>query len=80
MKTYKSLEKVREDLKILALEKEIDKEKFILSVNRTKENLEISPMKLLKDAATNAATNVAGTVTKKAIFVGLFNKVFKFKK
>lgn len=59
MKQYSSFEEIDRDLKILKLQKEIDKEEIKLSVKRTKAAL--SPLSLVGSVATVAL--------KKAIFL-----------
>lgn len=65
MREYKNFKEIDRDLKLLKLQKEIDKEKVILSYNHTKESL--APMNLLK--------NMAGTVLKSAVVVKASKKV-----
>lgn len=55
MREYKHFEDIERDLKLLQLQKEIDKEKVILSYNITKESL--APKRLLKNAAGSIFKN-----------------------
>lgn len=55
MREYKNFDEIDRDLKLLKLQKEIDKEKIILSYNQTKESL--SPKRVLKDAAGSLLKN-----------------------
>ena len=49
MREYTNFEEIERDLQLLKLQKEIDKEKVILSYNFTKESL--SPKRVIKSAA-----------------------------
>ncbi|UZH56645.1 hypothetical protein JRG66_07270 [Salinimicrobium tongyeongense] len=55
MREYKNFKEIDRDLKLLKLQKEIDKEKVLLSFNHTKESL--SPGRILKDAANSVLKN-----------------------
>ena len=55
MREYKNYKEIDRDLKLLKLQKEIDKEKVLLSYNRTKESL--SPKRILKSAAGSIFKN-----------------------
>jgi hypothetical protein len=55
MRAYKNFKEIDRDLKLLKLQKEIDKEKVLLSYNQTKESL--SPKQILKDAADSVLKN-----------------------
>ena len=55
MRTYKTFNEIERDLKLLELQKEIDKEKIILSYNMTKESL--APKRVLKSAAGSLFKN-----------------------
>lgn len=55
MREYKNFNEIERDLKLLKLQKEIDKEKVILSYNFTKESL--SPKRILKNAAGSIFKN-----------------------
>lgn len=55
MREYKNFKEIERDLKLLKLQKEIDKEKVLLSFNETKESL--SPKRILKDAANSVLRN-----------------------
>lgn len=55
MREYKNFKEIDRDLKLLKLQKEIDKEKILLSFNETKESL--SPKRVLKDAANSVLRN-----------------------
>lgn len=55
MREYKDFDEIERDLKLLQLQKEIDKEKVILSYNLTKESL--APKRLLKNAAGSIFKN-----------------------
>ncbi|MCX2838871.1 MULTISPECIES: DUF6327 family protein [Salinimicrobium] len=55
MREYKNFKEIDRDLKLLKLQKEIDKEKVLLSYNQTKESL--SPKRILKDAADSVLKN-----------------------
>lgn len=55
MREYKNFDDIERDLKLLQLQKEIDKEKVILSYNFTKESL--APKRLLKNAAGSIFKN-----------------------
>ncbi len=55
MREYKSFKEIDRDLKLLKLQKEIDKEKIMLSFNQTKNSL--SPKRILKDAANSILKN-----------------------
>lgn len=55
MREYKNFKEIDRDLKLLKLQKEIDKEKILLSFNETKESL--SPKRILKDAANSVLKN-----------------------
>lgn len=68
MREYKNFEEIDRDLKLLKLQQEIDKEKVILSYNRTKES--ISPKNILKSAA--------GSLLKNAIIFKATTKVLGF--
>lgn len=70
MREYKNFEEIDRDLKLLKLQQEIDKERIILSYNRTKES--VSPKNLLKSAAGSLLKNaiIFKGVTKVLGFVG----------
>ena len=68
MREYKNFEEIDRDLKLLKLQQEIDKEKVMLSYNRTKES--ISPKNILKSAA--------GSLLKNAIIFKATTKVLGF--
>ena len=68
MREYKNFKEVERDLKLLKLQQEIDKEKAILSLNRTKES--ISPKNVLKSAA--------GSLLKNALIFKATTKVLGF--
>lgn len=55
MREYKNFEEIDRDLRLLKLQKEIDKEKLLLSYNQTKESA--SPKRLLKSAAGSIFKN-----------------------
>ena len=55
MREYKNYEEIERDLKLLKLQKEIDKERVLLSYNQTKESL--SPKRILKSAAGSIFKN-----------------------
>lgn len=55
MREYKNYEEIDRDLKLLKLQKEIDKERVLLSYNQTKESL--SPKRILKSAAGSIFKN-----------------------
>lgn len=55
MREYKNFDEIERDLKLLKLQQEIDKEKVLLSYNRTKESL--SPKRILKSAAGSLFKN-----------------------
>lgn len=55
MREYKNYKEIDRDLKLLKLQKEIDKEKVLLSYNMTKESL--SPKRILKSAAGSIFKN-----------------------
>ncbi|WP_037324827.1 DUF6327 family protein [Salinimicrobium terrae] len=55
MREYKNFKEIERDLKLLELQKEIDKEKVFLSYNMTKESL--SPKRILKSAAGSIFKN-----------------------
>lgn len=55
MREYKNFDEIDRDLTLLKLQKEIDKEKIILSYNQTKESL--APKRLLKNAAGSIFKN-----------------------
>lgn len=55
MREYKNFEEIDRDLKLLKLQKEIDKEKVLLSYNITKESL--SPKRIIKSAAGSIFKN-----------------------
>lgn len=65
MRQYKNFKEIDRDLKLLKLQKEIDKEKVILSYNHTKESL--SPMSLVR--------SMAGSVLKSPVVLKSANKV-----
>ena len=65
MREYKNFDEIDRDLKLLKLQKEIDKEKMILSYNYAKESL--SPKTILKD--------LAGKVLKSAVVLKGADKV-----
>ena len=68
MREYKSFKEIDRDLKLLKLQKEIDKEKILLNYNQTKESL--SPKRLLK--------NAAGSIFKNALILKGATKVLGF--
>lgn len=55
MREYKNFAEIDRDLKLLQLQKEIDKEKVFLSYHMTKESL--SPKRILKSAAGSVFKN-----------------------
>ena len=55
MREYRNFQEIERDLKLLELQKEIDKERIILSYHQTKESL--SPKRLLKSAAGSIFKN-----------------------
>lgn len=55
MRAYKNYGEIERDLKLLKLQKEIDKEKIILSYHQTKES--IAPKRVLKSAAGSIFKN-----------------------
>ncbi|WP_029036379.1 DUF6327 family protein [Salinimicrobium xinjiangense] len=55
MREYKNFREIERDLQLLKLQKEIDKEKVLLSFNQTKESL--SPKRIFKDAANSVLRN-----------------------
>ena len=55
MREYKNFREVERDLKLLELQKEIDKEKVLLSLNQTKESL--SPKQILKSVGDSIMRN-----------------------
>lgn len=55
MREYKNFEQIERDLQLLKLQKEIDKERVILSYNQTKESL--APKRVLKSAAGSIFKN-----------------------
>lgn len=55
MREYKNFEEIERDLKLLKLQKEIDKEMILLSYNQTKESL--APKRILKSAAGSIFKN-----------------------
>lgn len=55
MREYKNFKEIERDLQLLKLQREIDKEKVLLSMNRTKESL--SPKRMVKDAANSLLRN-----------------------
>ena len=70
MREYSNFEEIERDLELLRLQKEIEKEKMILSYNLTKES--ISPKNVLKSAAGKifeSALILKGT-TKVLDFIG----------
>lgn len=76
-KIYNSFDEVEEDLKIFKLQKEIDKEKLILRYNKTKQDLEISPKKIIGEAVGNVMNNAAGSIARKALFMKILGKFIK---
>ena len=70
MREYKNFEEIDRDLQLLKLQKEIDKEKLLLSYNETKESL--SPKRLLKSAAGSIFENpiILNGTTKILGFIG----------
>ena len=68
MREYNNFEEIERDLQLLKLQKEIDKEKVILSYNFTKESL--SPKRVLKSAA--------GKIFESAIILKGTTKVLDF--
>ena len=68
MREYKNFEEIERDLKLLKLQKEIDKEKVLLSYNLTKESL--GPKRVLKSAA--------GSLLKNALILKGATKVLGF--
>lgn len=70
MREYKNFEEIDRDLKLLKLQQEIDKEKIILSYNRTKES--ISPKSILKSAGESLLKNafIFTATTKVLGFIG----------
>lgn len=55
MREYKNFKEIERDLKLLELQKEIDKEKILLSFNQTKESL--SPKEILKSLKDSIMSN-----------------------
>ncbi|NJW53786.1 DUF6327 family protein [Salinimicrobium oceani] len=55
MREYKNFDEIERDLKLLKLQKEIDKEKVVLSYNLAKESL--SPKRIFKSAAGSIFKN-----------------------
>ncbi|MCC8359531.1 MULTISPECIES: DUF6327 family protein [Salinimicrobium] len=55
MREYKNFKEIDRDLKLLKLQKEIDKERVLLSYNQTKESL--SPKRIIKSAAGSIFKN-----------------------
>lgn len=55
MREYKTFAEIDRDLKLLQLQKEIDREKFFLSYHMTRESL--SPKRILKSAAGSIFKN-----------------------
>ena len=55
MREYKNFKEIERDLQLLKLQKEIDKEKVLLSFNETKESL--SPKQVLKDVGNSILRN-----------------------
>lgn len=55
MREYNNFEEIERDLKLLKLQKEIDKEKVLLSYNMTKESL--APKRIIKSAAGSIFKN-----------------------
>lgn len=80
MKKYDSFEEINEDLKVLKLQKEIDKEKLKLNFNIAKSQVDLSPMKMAKEAMGSAVSNAAGTIAKKAVLMKMVSKFFRFGK
>ena len=68
MRQYKSFDEIDRDLKLLKLQKEIDKERIFLSYNYTKESM--SPKNILK--------RTAGTIFKSALIYKGASKVMGF--
>lgn len=68
MREYKNFKEIDRDLKLLKLQQEIDKEKVILSINRTKES--ISPKSILKSAG--------GSLLKNALIFKATTKILGF--
>lgn len=70
MREYKNFKEIDRDLKLLKLQKEIDKERALLSYNLTKESL--SPKRLLKKAAGSIFKNpvILNGTTKVLGFIG----------
>lgn len=70
MREYKNFKEVDRDLKLLKLQKEIDKEKILLNYNQTKESL--SPKQLLKSVGDSLLKNpfIFKTTTKFLGFIG----------
>lgn len=70
MKEYSSFDEIERDLKILKLQKQIDREEIKLSYQLTKDNL--SPLSLI--------ASIAGSVLQKALVLKAVSKIFGVKK
>lgn len=65
MRQYSNFDEIERDLKLLKLQQDIQKEKIILNLNRTKES--VSPMAIVK--------SLVGSIFKSAIVLKLATKV-----
>lgn len=70
MREYRNFHEIERDLKLLELQKEIDRERILLSYNVTKESL--SPKRMLKNALGSVFRNqkILDGTTKVLDFIG----------